>query len=337
MAGPLKRRRHRPGVVTCRRHGDWMVVNITLPRVLLTGATGYIGSRLLARLVSDGYPTGAVLRPSSDIQKLGAKRDDVSVIRHDGTTAALLAAVTDFGPDIVVHLAAMSGATHRPEDIRPYLEANLIFGAEVVEAATLAGCRGVIATSTFWEHGDGTADYEPNSLYAASKRAFQDILTFYARSRAISAVILKPTDVYGPDDPRHRLLDQLLTAQATAVPLDLSPGKQLLDLVHVDDVLAAYLRAIRLVLAPEPLTGSYAVGTGRHLNIQEIVALCEQVTGGDIPVRWGARPYRSIEVFHPWRGPYLPGWRPRIPLEEGIARLAAAHRATTYTPARVMC
>ncbi len=304
------------------------MADVTPPRVLLTGATGFIGSRLLARLVLDGCPTAIVLRPSSRLETLGRQAGDTVILRHDGLSAAFLDSVADFAPDLVVHLAAISRAVHEPGDVRSLLDANLVFGAELVEAASQAGCRGVVATGTFWEHRGGGPDYEPNSLYAATKRAFADILEFYCQTRQIGTVNPKLTDVYGPNDPRNRLLDQLLEAQETATRIDLSPGEQKLDLIHVDDVVEALVQAGRLALEQRSPVASFSIGTGRHLTLREVVALLEGVTGREVPVRWGGRPYRANEVMEPWRGPRLPGWQPRISLEDGIRDLTAARALT---------
>ena len=300
-----------------------MVVEAKSPRVLLTGATGFIGRRLLERLLSDGYPTAVVLRPSSRLETLGRLADDALVIRHKGMSAELLAAVADFAPDLVVHLAAISRAVHEPRDVRCLLDANVVFGAEIVEAASLAGCRGVVATGTFWEHRGGRPAYQPNSLYAATKRAFADILEYYCQTKDIGVVNLKLTDVYGPNDPRHRLLDQLLDAQETATRIDLSPGEQKLDLIHVDDVVGALVHAADLALKQGAPVASFSIGTGRHLPLREVVSVLEGVTGRKVPVRWGGRPYRANEVMEPWQGPRLPEWEPRICLEDGIRELTS--------------
>ena len=290
-----------------------------LPKVLITGATGFIGGRLLARLMRDHYPCAAVMRVASDDRAIAG--ENVKVIRHSGSMAALISPIAEFAPDVFVHLAATGGAAHQPTDVRSLLEANIVFGSEVLEGAVQGGVRGIIATSTFWEHGGGRAEYEPNSLYAASKRAFNAIVEFYVRAKGIGAITLELSDVYGPNDHRNRLLDGLRAAQDSGVPIDLSPGEQLVDLIHVDDVVEAYIAAIERVLRTPSPNARYTVATGRQLSVQRTVALFESVTGKLVPVRWGARAYRPNEVMCPWPGERLPGWHARISLEEGILQL----------------
>ncbi len=292
----------------------------------MTGTTGFIGRRLLERLLADGHPCAAVLRQSSDAGKLEGK---VTIIRHTGAMAELLTAVRGFSPEVLVHLAAVAGAEHKPEGVRTLIEANVLFGAEVLEAAAAAGCRGIVATGTFWEHAAGAVGYEPNSLYAATKRAFADIAEYYVRAKGVGCVTLELTDVYGPNDPRKRLIDLLRSAHRSGTPIDLSPGEQQIDLIHVDDVVAAYLAAIDDVLAAPGRTARYTVATGRLLSLRAVVSLFEKVTGTPVPVRWGARPYRPNEVMRPWIGERPPGWQPKITLEDGISQLTRQPQRST--------
>ena len=100
-----------------------------------------------------------------------------------------------------------------------------------------------------------------------------------------------------------------------------SPGEQLLDLVYVDDVIAAYLQAAELLAGlPSGLAASYHVRSGRLLSLRQIVDIFQTVTQREIAIEWGSRPYRKGEVMNPWPGPMLPSWSAQVTLEEGIRR-----------------
>jgi nucleoside-diphosphate-sugar epimerase len=131
-------------------------------------------------------------------------------------------------------------------------------------------------------------------------------------------VTVELSDTYGADDRRSKVLQLLVEAHRTQQPVGLSPGEQVVDLVHVDDVVDALLRAVPLADAQ---ARSYAVH-GDPVVLRDFVALVGDVLGSAVPVEWGARAYRPREMMQPWRHwPRLPGWRPTIALREGLTAL----------------
>jgi nucleoside-diphosphate-sugar epimerase len=106
----------------------------------------------------------------------------------------------------------------------------------------------------------------------------------------------------------------------------MSPGEQRLDLVYIDDVVAAFLRAAELTGTLR--TGeikTYAVRSGRACSLKELVRLYEQLFGKTLPIHFGGRVYRDREVMTPWQGETTPpGWKAEVSLEEGVQRLLAA-------------
>jgi nucleoside-diphosphate-sugar epimerase len=298
-----------------------------IKHVVISGATGYIGGRLAHWLAAQGVAVTAIVRPGS----LRLRRDELNARRvealpYSGDVRGLTAELRARPAQAAFHLAGLSLAHCAPDRVGELVDANVRFGTEFLEASVAAGCPVFVSTGTFWQHGSGGDAYHPTCLYAATKQAFQDILAHYVEA-GLRAVTLKLFDVYGPGDPRGRIVDLLLDAQAGGAAVDMSPGWQALDLVHVDDVLRAYWRAAEL-LSLEPLPRpDYAVGTGERVRLRELVQLIDKLSGRKASVRWGARPYRAREVMTPWRGPFLPGWRPQIDLERGLQELIEARRS----------
>lgn len=290
---------------------------------LVTGATGFTGSHLVRRLLAASYTVHVVVRPASDLEPLASVRDQLVVHVHDGSTAHLTAILQAAAPAVVFHLAALVLTGHTPATLVPLLESNLVFATQLVEAMVSAGVSQLINTGSYWQHYEGQ-DYNPVNLYAATKQAFEAILQYYLEAAELKAITLVLFDSYGPADPRPKLFNLLAQAARTGEVLALTPGEQLLDLVHVEDVAEAFLCAHRYLRTLELHAHErYAVTSGRHLTLKEVVAIYERESGLRLLVRWGGRAYREREVMIPWSGGRaLPGWQPQIRLEEGIGKLS---------------
>jgi nucleoside-diphosphate-sugar epimerase len=149
----------------------------------------------------------------------------------------------------------------------------------------------------------------------------------------LKIITLKLFDTYGPDDPRPKIFALLRKMINQKESVAMSPGDQLLDLTYIADVVDAYLvAATRLLEGWVSGHEQYAVSSGRTVSLRELVAIFQRETNSILPVQWGARPYRQREVMVPWdRGEPPPGWRPRVPLAEGIKKLM---RREGWRPAR---
>lgn len=298
------------------------VRNKTQRKALVTGATGFVGFHLTDRLLRAQSQVHVVVRPSSNLERLGNRIRRLTVHVHDGTTEGLSAILKRTRPDTVFHLASLYKPLHQPEDVEPLVTSNILFGIQLVEAMTAHNVHRLVNTGTSWQHYEN-GDFTPVNLYAASKQAFEMFLRYYIEATPLRVITLKLFDTYGPNDPRPKLLNLLKNIPPDAEPLQMSAGEQFLDMVHVDDVVEAFVTAQeRLMSGSVDGMENYAVRTGEHIRLKDLFALFEKVTGKKIPVEWGKRPYRPREVFKPWStGTSLPGWRPKVSLEDGLKTL----------------
>jgi len=292
------------------------------PKALLTGATGYVGTKLCQRLLAEGWQVDVLVRATGRPlpQTLADK-----VISHsyDGSTQSVQDAVAATQPDVVFHLASLFIAEHRSDQVTDLINSNILFATQLAEACARAGVKRFINTGTTWQHYRSNA-YDPVCLYAATKQAFEDILDFYADAFSMRVITLKLFDTYGPDDPRPKLVNLLIRALESGEALGMSPGEQLLDLVHIDDVTRAFA-----VCAHQLLDGvscqphqRYAVSSGTPVSVRQLVALLGQISGKAINVTFGARPYREREVMSPWQaGQCPPGWQAQLDPLTGLASL----------------
>ncbi len=290
--------------------------------VLITGGSGYIGSRLVRRLHAEGHAVSLLLPADAPLDQLGGVADRLTIHRDAHRWQGVQRAVREARPDLVYHLAALVLTGHAPEDVRRLVEANVLFGAELLEAMTGAGVGRLVVAGTHWQHY-GDAAYDPVNLYAATKQAFEDLLVYWSHTTPLRTVVLKLFEVYGPDDPRPKLVNLLLRLAREGGEADLTPGEQLVDYVHVDDVVEAFAVAGARTAALAPgVRETYAVSSGAPVPLRRLVGEFEAALGRPLGVRWGAKAYRPREVMHPWTGGRpLPGWSARTPLRDGFRRL----------------
>lgn len=285
---------------------------------LITGATGFVGSHLARRLVRDGWQVHILSREGS---LLPNTPEFALVINHvlDGSTEGMVTCVAQAKPDVIFHLASLALSSNMPKDVEPLIRSNVLYGSQLLEAMKVSGISRIINTGSFWQHYNNE-DYNPVCLYAATKQAFEAILEFYVQACGVNAVTLELFDTYGPDDPRPKLFHFLNKAAKNGEPLDMSNGEQLIDLVHIDDVVEAYVIAAQRLRDGEASQHErYAVSSGHPLPLKELVQLYAEVTCQNVVVNWGARPYRDREVMAPWnQGDSLPGWIPVVSLKDGI-------------------
>jgi nucleoside-diphosphate-sugar epimerase len=283
------------------------------PLALVTGASGYIGSHLCEYLLDRGWSVHAILRAGSTLSL--PRMDRVSTYVDDGSPLDRL--IGEARPDVCFHLAGYFVAQHGADDVERLLADNVLFGTRLVDAIarSSAPCS-FINTGSFWQNVGGR-QYAPAGLYAATKQAFQDVLQYYASGGGLAVTTLKLFDVYGPRDPRKKLLSLLIDAAKSGLELATTEGNQLLDLVFIDDV----VRAFFLAFENNGVKGAntYSVSSGHPVSVRNLVRIVERVTGRSIRIRWGEVPYRKHEMFEPWNAdPAMPGWEPNVSLEQGI-------------------
>lgn len=290
--------------------------------ILITGATGYIGSQLATAFVKKQWPVHVIKRETSTLAMLDPVIEAVTIHTHDGSSEKMMEIMGSVKPVLVIHLAAYWIAEHKLQDIEPLVRSDILFPTQLVEAMVKNDVHYLINTGTAWQHYNST-DYNPVCLYAAMKQAFESILKYYVELNNLQVLTLKLFDTYGPNDNRKKFFTLFENSTREKTPIAMSPGDQLLDLVYIDDVVEAYtVAAERLLLGKVTRHESYGISSGTRHRLRDIAELYAGITGKQLNIHWGGRAYRAREVMVPWDGgSKLPGWSPRISLEEGIRRL----------------
>lgn len=288
-------------------------------RVLITGISGYIGSRLARRLLPKCAVYGLV-RTLVHEEYLSGIQDQITLLPYDGSYESMEQALRKSRPDLVYHLAAYYTGRHGPEDTPRLVQSNIVLGANLLEAMTTCGCSALIWATTVMARYQGEA-YRPLNLYAATKQAFADLLAYYTDAGLLKAGTLVLSDTYGPGDRRPKILNLIKQAVKKEEPIALSDGTQDYDLVYIDDVTAAFELAGRQLLAGEWSNQAFQVYPEQPLSLRETVETMLRVNGLALQAGWGQRPAAERDMRKAVRlHPAVPGWRAEVPLEEGLYR-----------------
>ncbi|MFA5059481.1 MAG: NAD(P)-dependent oxidoreductase [Candidatus Omnitrophota bacterium] len=296
-------------------------------RILMTGSTGFIGSHLAKALYFSGqHDLVLVKRAHSDLSLIKQLNSKVRMYSLSESADNIYDIMEKEKPDIVIHLASLFLSKHNPSQIDGLIQSNITFPVKLLDAMASAGVKKIINTGTSWEHFNGSKDYDPVCLYAATKKALEDILLYYVNAKKFSALTLKLFDTYGPGDPRPKLFALLKKHLRESSTFVLSPGKQLLDLLYIEDVVGAYLSAVNYLSKKKTVMHeAFSIGSGRPRTLKEVVSTFEKVVGKKMNIEWGGQPYREREVMFSKadiaKAKEKLRWKPKYSLEQGIAKM----------------
>jgi GDP-4-dehydro-6-deoxy-D-mannose reductase len=304
-------------------------------RVLLTGASGFIGSRLLGHLHDAGIfvlATGrSPLPPQEGMDFLPVPHLDAGGLRTalEGRTV-----------DAVVHLAA-AGVNPLDRDPRRLLELNGHLPAALVLLARELGARAFVMTGSSSEYAQADtaqiqehAPLETARTYGTTKAAGGLLAIAMGLALDLPTVNLRLFNVFGPGEAPHRLLPSLVQNLQAGHPVALSEGTQQRDFIHVDDACAAILSALDASLHGRLPTGHYNVCSGSGTSVREFALAAAAALGADERLlRFGALPMRPDEVSRVVGAPdafaRFSGWRPAMTLHQAIEGAVAEMRQST--------
>lgn len=291
---------------------------ISLQPVLVTGASGYIGSHLVLGLLEQNRPVHITVRSSSSLASLEHVKDRLTIHLCDNPEDDLQELFQKNRIETVFHLAAFTN--HRDlKALDTMIASNYVFGAHLLRAMCENGVKKFINTGSFAEHADGTAAIKPQSIYSATKAALYPAIEYYALSQGLAAITLKLYDVYGANDPRPKLLSALQAAVRENKPVDVSLGIQNISYVHINDVTAAFLKAEENL---EPRTHrTFFVPGPEMMPLRNYIELFLSMAGKPGLANFGGRPFDQNNILHPYQGETMKNWTPTIRAEDGFKDL----------------
>ncbi|MFW6184766.1 MAG: NAD-dependent epimerase/dehydratase family protein [Chloroflexota bacterium] len=296
-------------------------------RVLVTGATGFIGQHLIPHLLQSGHTAVLLVREGYGMgqpypHRLAALRPQFEAVYADLRNASLTRrAVQEAEPDAVIHLAA-AGVTN------PYLDVNLALRHNVTGSLNLL-------RATFESYGNvrqmlvarTPGERAPSTIYHASKAAAWQFFMMYAASQEWPIHGAMIFQAYGPGQPHKTLVPSAIRTAIAGNSFPMTSGKQERDWIYIDDVVRGFTQALASSLPPGI---TLELGTGIATSVAAVVSKIYALVGA------GGRPQPGMladrpgeaqrQVAEPEPTRTRLGWEPRTSLEAGLEKTVAAER-----------
>jgi nucleoside-diphosphate-sugar epimerase len=291
-------------------------------RVLVTGASGFIGSHLTRLLVREGCAVYVLLRNTSSTWRIEDILPKVEIIRGDLLELdAVMQQLKKIQPEICIHLAwyAEPGKYWVSEENLRMLSTTL----QLASCLAKLGCKKFVGTGTCVEYDTDlgylseNSSTKPRSLYAAAKLASCNILIELAGGAHLDFAWARLFQPFGPYEDQHRLVPSIICSLLHNRAANLTKGEQIRDFLHVQDV----ARAI-WAITQSKLSGPVNVGSGTPISVRDLAAKIGDILGKQDLLRFGALPMSPTEpkfiCANNARLRDNTAWVPLFDLEEGL-------------------
>lgn len=301
-------------------------------RVFVTGASGFLGSYLVADLLARGHEVAVLLRQDSARWRLEEAYDRLHVVpgaleQLDGLGGALGA----FAPEAVVHMAwrGVAGSDRNS----PVQAANVAETVRLAELAAGAGAKIFIGAGSQAEYGpydraireDDVA--RPTTLYGMAKLAAGSMAMRLAEERGLRAAWLRIFSTYGPKDADTWLIPSMIRNLRSGQHMALTACEQRWGFLHARDAAAAF----RLAITHDSASGIFNVGSPEAPPLRETVMRLRDLVDPGAALGFGELAYRpdqvmilAADVSHM----LALGWKPEVSLDEGLRETVNWHDAT---------
>lgn len=283
-------------------------------KLLLTGATGFIGSHVARALVRDRHEVHALIRPQSDFSRIEDIKASLHLVEGDLLDSSFIPHPSSF--DLCLHFAwyVESGKyLHAPQN-KDWVAASL----QLARGLKNSGCRRFIAAGTCFEYASSDPPQHesnptaPTTIYVESKLAFFHAL----ESLGLEIVWLRFFYQYGPYEDPRRLVPAIINSLLRGQEVKLVPGDRLRDYLYVEDAARAVVAA-----ATSNLTGPINIGRAVPTTVREIGCKIGEIIGRPDLIKLGALPYSPNEPMNIVADNTKlrnTGWKSRVSLDEGL-------------------
>ena len=291
--------------------------------ILLTGGTGYLGSKLTKLLCDSNHKVILLKRQSSCIKRL--KKISHNLVYYDVENCDCSKPFNDFSHiDIIIHAATDYGRNSKTEEV---LESNVTFPVNLLVNAIKFNSSCFINTDTYFNTESPICSYLDK--YATSKKLFLEESRKLALNSSIKYINMRLEHVYGAGDSNSKFVNWLFNNLIiNQKELNLTLGEQMRDFIYIDDVSRAYKNMIYNINKFKKGYTNIPVGSGVPISIKEFVLNAKNFLKSDTILKFGAIDYRKNEIFMSCADTEILnglGWNCQFSLKEGFIKMKEYH------------
>ncbi|MGL5955653.1 MAG: NAD-dependent epimerase/dehydratase family protein [Brevinema sp.] len=277
-------------------------------RILVSGGTGYVGSFLCPELQKQGYEVAVISRKNNS---------KYPTCIYNGDIKTLQSFFDQWKPDMVIHLAADTSKQTTSATLDTILSANIILPAHLLQVSSEHNVKTFLNISTFSTSVNGK-DYYPQTYYAATKKAIEDLVTFYSYHTNMDVYTLGFYDIYGINQPHARFLNSCIEKIKKGETFHMSPGEQEICFLYVKDAIDAMIFSLTAEREAHQVH-IYMVMGSEILQLKQVPHICAEALGlGQVDIIHDM-PYRATEIMKVLPpAPKLPHWIPKYTLKKGL-------------------
>ena len=283
--------------------------------VLVTGATGFIGSHLCERLLANDNEVHAVSRRKQTFARKGIHWSQADLAEMADVRNLLIATK----PDLIFHLASQVSGSRDLSMVESTFRNNLMTTVNLLTVATEFACRRIVLTGSLEEPDPDDSDNTPSSPYSITKWASGAYGRMFYALYQLPVVILRLFMVYGPgqSDLRKIVPYVILSALKGEAP-KLTSGVRPIDWIYIDDV----VEGLCLAATAKDIEGSTLdIGSGNLVTIRKVVEKLIHTTGSKVVPLFGAVADRALEqvrIADAANSYAKIGWTPQTPIDAGL-------------------
>ena len=283
-------------------------------KVLITGASGFLGSHLCERLCENNVEIHAISRTErtshrNSLQWWHGNMEDIEVAQHLFHTIK---------PDVVFHLSGMVTGAAGAELVLPTFNSLLVSTVNVLTVAAKTGCDRVISIASLEEPESGQNEATPISPYAAAKWASSAYSRMFHQLYQTPIVLVRPFMTYGPGQNVHKIIPSVTLSLLQSEAPKLASGQRQVDWIYIDDVISGMLAAAQV---PHVEGCTFDLGSGALVSIRSVVQQLTNLVNPQIEPLFGALPDRPVEKVRVANTAYTYDklkWQPVTSLETGL-------------------
>jgi len=282
-------------------------------KILITGATGFLGSHLLPALIGKGYDIIILKRSFSNTWRIQNVLSQIKSYDIDKTDMKKIFDENEIGG--IIHLATDYGKKN-DNNIIQMSKANIELPAQLLDSCTKYGIKFFINTHTFANN--------KYSLYSATKSAFTEIARYFAANYQVKFINMRLEYMYGEKDDYTKFVPFVIKSILEDKEIRATEGEQKRDFIYVKDIVDVYLKVLDNLKNLDKKFLEFEIGTGNSISLRDFVSEIEEKVNKKANIKWGEIPYRKNEIFDSKadikKAKNIIGWYPKYDISNGLKK-----------------